>query len=174
MRNVIYYISTSIDGHIARADGRVDWLFDSAGCGYEEFIGTVDTILMGRKTYDKVLTFGDWPYSDKDVYVFTSTKAGEHSDHAAFMSGSIPSFVKRLKSEPGKNIWLLGGAELASEFIKHDLIDVLWLFVHPVLLGEGIPLLPVPYPETWFTADSAKVCENGLVQMRYIRGRAVS
>lgn len=171
MRRVIYYVATSIDAHIARLDGRIDWLYENAGCGYNEFINTVDTVLMGRKTYEQILTFGDWPYPDMDVYVFTHTKAGEHSEHAVFMSGSIPSFIKRLKSEPGKDIWLVGGADLASDFIHHDLIDVLWLFVHPVLLGEGIQLFPLPYPETWFSLDFAKVCDKGLVQLRYTRGR---
>ena len=87
------------------------------------------------------------------------------------MSGSIPAFVKRLRSEPGQDIWLVGGANLASDFIAHDLIDVLWLFVHPVLLGDGIRLLPAPYPEEWFHLEFMKHAPNGLVELKYVRAK---
>ena len=150
MRKVILYIATSLDGFIARENGDLDWLpgasgdNDSSGddCGFQEFLDSVDTVLMGHKTYKQILSFGiDYPYKGKNSFVFTRT-AQPRDENAEFISGDTTTFVKHLKSTPGGDIWLNGGAQLFGTLYEKALVDELILFIIPVTLGKGIPLFP--------------------------------
>lgn len=133
----------SLDGYIADIDGGIDWLSEVEGegdIGYSAFYETVDTIIMGRTTYDQILTFDcEWPYSGKKCYVFTNR---EHApdDNAEFVTGDLSTFMSNLLSQPGTNIWLLGGGQLIDGFMKKGLIDEFAISVIPIILGKGIPL----------------------------------
>ena len=124
MPKIILYIAISLDGFIAKEDGNIDWLssFDE-DYGYDEFLSTLDTIIMGRKTYEQVLSFGEWPYSGLNTFVYTHQDSKENDNNIEFISGSIPQTLAEIKKQSEKNIWLVGGGNLITEFVKHQLID---------------------------------------------------
>ncbi|MGA9227726.1 MAG: dihydrofolate reductase family protein [Mesobacillus sp.] len=143
-RNLAIYIATSLDGYIAREDDSLDWLFKVEGegdNGYSLFYETVDTILIGKRTYDWVMEHenGDFPYKNKECYVFSRT-AHENTEFVKFISGNVVDFTNTLKREEGKRIWLVGGGELIHSFLKEKLVDELIMTVAPVLIGKGICL----------------------------------
>jgi len=143
-RKVILYLAESLDGFIAETDGGVDWLQNNssaADLAYQQFYRTIDTVLMGRKTYQRALQLaGSYPYQDKESYVF-STTLHNTDDPSTVVAGNIPEFVRKLKNQPGKDIWLVGGADIFTDLLKEDLIDRLMITIAPVLLGEGISLV---------------------------------
>lgn len=169
MRSVILYIATSLDGYIARRDGGIDWLFTDQDYGYREFFAGVDTVVMGRKTYDQALTFGAYPYEGREGYVFSRQRAGEKDRHVAFIADDVAAFTGRLKQRPGKNIWLVGGSGMVASFMQENLIDAYVISIHPVALGGGIPLFAAPLPSTWLTLVDTTTFDSGLVQVTYVR-----
>lgn len=170
MRKVILFIATSLDGFIAGKDGEIDWLFTDQDYGYAEFLNTIDVVLMGRKTYEQVLTFGEYPYNGIEGYVFSRSHSGTKGKNVAFLSGDIANFVHALKAKPGKNIWLVGGAELVHAFMQHNLIDEYVISIHPIVLGSGIPLFKSPAPATKLAFRKGRTFGSGLVQLTYGRG----
>ncbi len=139
MRKIKLFIASSLDGYIAREDGSIDWLPQSGNSGYDEFYKTVDSVIMGRKTYEQVLTFGKYPYQDKKSYVFTKNADKKKDENVEFVF-ETEKFVKELVSSSGKDIWLVGGAELISTFFNFDFIDEVILTIIPIAIGKGIPL----------------------------------
>lgn len=143
-RKIVCYIATSMDGYIATEEDSLDWLFETEGegdAGYAEFMETIDTVLMGRRTYDWVMEAenGKYPYADIASYVFTSA-AAEGSPLVTFTNQDISSFAKEMKEKPGKNIWVIGGSRLLHSFVNENLIDEWVISIAPVLIGKGIPL----------------------------------
>lgn len=139
MRKIKLFIASSLDEYIAREDGSIDWLPQTGNSGYNEFYKTVDTVIMGRKTYDQILTFGKYPYEDKTSYVFTRNSNKRKDSNVEFVF-ETEKFLKELISSSGKDIWLVGGAELVSAFLNQDFVDEIILSIIPVVLGKGIPL----------------------------------
>ncbi|KMK76806.1 dihydrofolate reductase family protein [Alkalihalobacillus pseudalcaliphilus] len=144
-RNIVLFIATSLDGYIATEDEQLDWLFEVEGegdNGISDFYSTIDTVLMGRKTYDWILKADDvkeYPYSDKASYVFNRTDRKD-LEHTHFINEDVESFVQKLKEQPGERIWLVGGGELVATFLEKGLIDEVIMTVAPKLIGSGIPL----------------------------------
>lgn len=143
-RKMVLYIATSLDGYIAKEDESLEWLFKVEGegdNGYSEFYDTVDTILLGRRTYDWILNYenGNFPYKNKKCYVFSNTLKGKNED-VEFINEDVVSFSKKIKQHEGKNIWIVGGGELLDFFIKERLVDEFIITIAPTLIGEGIPL----------------------------------
>jgi len=145
-RKIVCYIAASLDGYIATEDDSLEWLFKTAGeeegdAGYDEFMKTIDTVVMGRRTYDWVMEAenGKFPYQDMDSYVFTSS-AAEENPYVKFTNQEILNFVKELREKPGKDIWVIGGSKLLQSFLEEDLIDEWIISLAPVLIGKGIPL----------------------------------
>ncbi|MBD2072746.1 dihydrofolate reductase [Phormidium sp. FACHB-592] len=167
MRRIILFIAASLDGYIARPSGEVDWLFTDQDYGYTEFLASVDTVLMGRKTYEQVLTFGEFPYQEKQSYVFSRDPGFDASPHAETVRTDIKAFVETLRQSNGKDIWLVGGAALIYPFLKHELLDELILSVHPILLGSGIPLFSETDLTTPLQCLASHCYDSGLVQMKY-------
>ena len=170
MRKLVLYIATSLDGYIAGPSGEIDWLFTDQDYGYSEFFASVDTVLMGRKTYQQALGFGEYPYKGTRGFVFSRTSRSA-DNNVTFVSGNIASFVTKLKSTPGKNIWLVGGSEIVSECVRNDLIDEFSLFVHPIILGAGIPLFSEGLPKRSLKFIRSGSFSSGLVQVSYERVR---
>jgi dihydrofolate reductase len=168
-RRIRYFVASSLDGYIARTDGSIGWLFHDADYGYAAFYSTIDTVVMGRTTYELSLSFGPYPFSGKKAYVFSKTKAGTRDEHAEFVAGDVGALIAGLRAQPGRDIWLVGGAQLAREFLAADLIDEYIVSIHPVLLGSGIPLFPVNGHETVLRFEGARTFPSGLVQLRYER-----
>jgi dihydrofolate reductase len=167
MRRIILFIAASLDGYIARSLGEVDWLFTDQDYGYTEFSASVDTVLMGRKTYEQVLTFGEFPYQEKQSYVFSRDPGFNASPHAETIRADIKTFVEALRQSDGKAIWLVGGAALIQPFIEHELLDELILSIHPILLGSGIPLFSETTLTTPLRCIASQCYDSGLVQSKY-------
>ena len=167
MRKIILFIATSLDGYIAAKDGSVDWLFTDQDYGTNAFMNSVDTILMGRKTYQKAINFGFGIFADKKIYVFTKSKKFKSSAGIEMINEDAVSFIRKLISKKGKNIWLMGGGELVSSLQKKNLINEYSLFVHPIILGEGIPLFSELSKISTLKLKSYKKFSSGLVRIDY-------
>lgn len=170
-RSVILYIAMSLDGYIARPDGDIGWLSaveqQGEDYGYSSFIADVDTVILGRKTYDKVLSFGiPFPHADKECYVITR-KERPNEGSITFYHGDLSTLMRDLKSRDGKNIFVDGGAEVVNEMIKQGLIDEYIISIIPVLIGDGIRLFNNGRPEQFLQCVSAKHFPSGLVQMHF-------
>ncbi len=167
MRKIKLFTALSLDNFIARPDGAIDWLFQGDDFGYFDFIDSIDTSIQGRKTYEKVLQLGGTPDARHTNYVFTRSEKFENTEHVIFVNSDILDFCKKLKTEEGKDIWLVGGGEINSILLNNDLIDELILSIHPVYLGEGIPLFPKIEKQIDMKLVKSKTYENGLLQLTY-------
>ncbi len=170
-RKLILYIASSLDGYIAGNNDNLDFLkaMEKVGedYGYSEFISTVDTVIMGRKTYDWIMNHvPEFIHADKETYIITRSKRPS-KDKITFYNGSLTDLVKRLKRKKGKNIFCDGGSEIVNELLKHNLIDEFIVSVIPVLLGSGIRLFKDGRPEQKLQLVSSKSFDTGLVQLHY-------
>lgn len=174
MRKIIAYIAQSLDGKIADQNGGVDWLDqipkpEKTDYGYMEFYQSIDTTIMGNKTYQQVKGFGiPFPYSDKKNYVLTNNQEAKNDEHVEFISTNIPEFFKQLKKEEGKNIWLIGGGKVNSFFLSHQLIDEMLIFTMPVILGEGLPLFSGTCPQTMLQLQHSTDYSSGAMLLHYL------
>jgi dihydrofolate reductase len=175
MRKISLFIATSLDGYIAKANDDLSFLKlvekEGEDYGYAKFTDTIDTLIIGRKTYDYVLKeTGSSHYDNgqRDVYVITRTQR-PGVGRTTFYTGSLTELVKRLKSENGKNIYCDGGAEIINELLKHDLIDEFIISFIPVLLGNGTRLFKDGRPEQTLEFITAKTFDTGLTQLHYKR-----
>ncbi|WP_293782713.1 dihydrofolate reductase family protein [uncultured Pedobacter sp.] len=175
MRKISLFIATSLDGYIAKPNDDLSFLklVEKQGedYGYAAFTNTVDTVMIGRRTYDYVLKeIGPSHYDNgqRDVYVITSTERPQVG-RTIFYTGDITELVKRLKSDKGKNIYCDGGAEIINELLKHDLIDNLIISIIPVLLGSGTRLFKDGRPAQILEFIKVKTFETGLTQLHYKR-----
>lgn len=175
MRQVMAYLAMSLDGYIADQAGGVDWL-DTGNSGQEEdsgyaaFLREIDTVVMGRATYDQIVTQlspREWPYTGMTSYVFTHRPLPDQRE-IRFVSGPPESLLRHLRARPGKGIWLCGGADLIRQWLERDLIDQYILTFIPVLLGGGIRLFPETGQRFPLTLLSTRE-ENGLLECRYSR-----
>jgi dihydrofolate reductase len=142
MRKVTFGLANSLDNFIARPDGAVDWLHWSKDVTAitAAFWKTIDTVLMGRKTYEAGLRYGTASYAGVKNYVFSRTLKASPGLPVEVVAEDAPTFVRKLKRRKGKGICVMGGGELAKSLFEAGLIDEVGLNVHPVLLGSGIPL----------------------------------
>ena len=166
MSKVVLFIATSLDGYIAGPKGEIDWLFHDADYGYTAFFDSVHALVMGRKTYELSLTFGEWPYGDKPAYVFTRQTPPDDS-RVRFVAGDAAGLIAGLRARGSKNIWLVGGAALVSTFLQQGLIDEFVISIHPQLLGAGIPLFEPGVPRLGLRLMGVTPFASGLVQLRY-------
>lgn len=170
------YIAASVDGFIARGDGDISWLerpeYASAGVPgltYIDFISTVDVIVMGRNTFEKVLTFGFWPYEDIPVTVLTSRTLNlpyELQEKVSAMHGTPDEIVSRLAADGKKHLYIDGGATI-QRFLNDGLIDEMIITTIPVLLGDGIPLFGKTGRDIHLVLKEVSHSANGFVQNRY-------
>jgi len=169
-RKVVLFIASSLDGYIAGTDGDISWLFSDQDYGYKELLGRTDTIVMGRKTYDQLLGMGDYPYRGMECYVFSRSAMGG-DENAEFVNGPVDELVQGLLTKDGKDIWLVGGSELVYHFMMADLVDEFVISVHPIVLGQGIPLFKAGTPTCRLRLVEARSFSSGLVQSSYVRER---
>ena len=172
-RNVVVFIAMSLDGYISKLDGDISFLSvveqDGEDYGYSEFIKSVDTVIIGRKTYDHVFEMGfDDPHPDKIVYILSRSERIENGV-TKYFKGSLKGLVDDLKASPGKNIYCDGGAEVINDMLKENLIDELIISIVPVMLGEGISLFKSGRPDNEMELVNTKHYDKGLVQLHYKR-----
>ncbi len=172
----IVYIGTSLDGFIARKDGDIDWLIqfanDEAIHAYEEFISRIDAIVIGRGTFEKVLTFPSWPY-EKNVFVLSSTikKVAETIKEKVTILSMKPAELLSYLSGKGFSDIYIDGGKVIQSFLKEDLVDELIISKTPVLIGSGIPLFGYLDIDLHFKHIQTTACSNGLVRSYYERNR---
>jgi len=173
MRKLSLFIATSLDGYIAKPNDDLGFLKlvekEGEDYGYAEFTANIDTIILGRKTYDWVLReIGTSHYDngDRDVYVITRNERPSVGK-TTFYTGNPTDLVRQLKSENGKNIYCDGGAEIINELLKNDLIDELIISVIPILVGNGTRLFKDGRPEQELEFVNAKTFDTGLAQLHY-------
>ncbi|TYR81244.1 dihydrofolate reductase [Priestia megaterium] len=143
-RKLVFYGAISVDGYIARENHSLDWLIGTEGeedTGYSDFYETVDTILMGRNTYDQIsiLSPQEFPYKDKQCYVFSRKMTGSN-EFVKFINEDIVGFTQSLKEQEGKRIWIVGGGEVLHPLLQGKLVDEFIIQIAPSIIGRGIPL----------------------------------
>jgi dihydrofolate reductase len=165
------FIATSLDGFIARANGDLDWLPTGGGeeHGYEAFMATVDALVIGRKTYETVLSFDTWPYGEKPVYVLSSSTLAPAPTGAVVehMSGAPAEIVSRLAARGVGHVYVDGGITI-QRFLQAGLIQRLIITRIPVLLGAGIPLFGALHRDIILRHVGTRQYASGLVQSEYV------
>jgi dihydrofolate reductase len=170
MRKLIAYLATSADGFIAREDGDVAWLDrprPKGSYGMAGFYASVDTIVMGRATFDFARRYGDGSNPGKATYVFSRTLDPGAFPQVTVVRESPAEFAARMRASPGKDVWLMGGAELFGDFLDAGEIDELIVHVVPVLIGQGIPLLSPRRREQALALQSSRRYPDGVVRLHY-------
>ena len=190
-RKIIVYIATSADGYIARADGSVDWLNrprTADNYGMSDFYKSIDTILWGRKTYDPVLqkfsskkskakrsspktSKTKSPGSHMKNYVFSRRPPETSPPEVEFVNAPIKEFTKLLRSQPGKNIWMMGGAGIIGSFLDEGEIDEFMIHVVPMFIGEGIPLVQPRHRTVPLQLLTTQAYSDGVVRLHYAVAR---
>ncbi len=168
---VILYIAMSLDGCIATEDGGIDWLsmVDMPGedYGYSDFIHSVGTVIMGRKTYEKVLSLGaGYLHKDKTNYILSNERTG-NDEIVTFYSGSLEELILKEKQKENGHIFIDGGASVVHALLSQHLIEECVISIIPVILGGGIRLFQDGLPETKLKLVSSETFPSGLVQLQY-------
>jgi dihydrofolate reductase len=175
-RKIIVYIASSADGYIARTDGDIEWLNQRARMDYGmgAFYKTIDTILWGRKTYDWALGYQKKTGMKADIfdrklanYIFSRKPPKRAVPGVKFVSEAVKMFAQRLRAQPGKNIWMMGGGELIASFLDAGEIDEFDIHVIPVFIGKGIPLIAPRRRDVSLTLLSTRKYADGVVALRY-------
>jgi len=172
---IILYIATSEDGFIADAQGNVDWLPQDSEAhkttdefGYEKLLQDISIILMGRTSYEQILSFGPWAWPTKHTYVFSPTPTPPDIQNSiTFVQGDVTTLIRTLDAAlpTTTTAWLLGGANLAHQFLEASLVTEIIITIAPIILGSGIALT-IPYGN--YTLISTKSCTGGLIQKTYL------
>ena len=171
-RRVIVHIAASADGYIARPDGDLEWLTSRPApegfYGMNAFMKSIDTMLLGRKTYEASLGLGAKFDSKSRTIVFSRhAPPADAPSGVEFVSDAIGPFVKRLREQPGKDIWLMGGGDLIASFLDDRAIDEFVVSVVPVFIGDGIPLIARRHRHVPLELQSVERFDDGLVQLHY-------
>jgi dihydrofolate reductase len=166
----------SADGYIARPDGDVEWLHRAArgDYGYDAFYRTIDTILWGRKTYDWLLAYyrrkgKTTGLFDTKVanYVFSRRPPTRTHPGVVFVTEPVTAFARRLRAQPGKNVWMMGGGELIASFLDAGELDEFDIHMVPVLIGQGIPLIAPRHREVPLRLVASRKHADGVLRLRY-------
>ena len=165
------FIGTSLDGFIARADGALDFLPPGGGepHGYDEFMATVDALVIGRKTFETVLAFATWPYGEKPVFVLSTHELAPAPAGAVVerLSGEPAEIVSQLAARGIQHIYVDGGITI-QRFLQAGLIQRLIITRVPVLIGEGIPLFGALPSDITLQHVATRQYKSGLVQSEYV------
>ena len=168
MRRVRLFIATSLDGFIAGPADDLAWLFHDGDYGYAAFWAGIDTVLVGRRTYDIARRFPEWPYAGRNVVVFTrGGDAGLATPDTVATARAPADVVADLRARDGKDLWLVGGGALVASFMDAGLVDDVIVSIHPVLLGDGIPLVARGARRVPLALVGERRFPSGLVQLAY-------
>ncbi|MHA4807353.1 dihydrofolate reductase family protein [Flavitalea flava] len=173
MRKLILGLAVTLDGYIEGPNGEYDWCFTDQDYGLAEFFSRIDAIFIGRKSYEIAQQHTDGDNGEMvpgmpamTEYVFSRTLKSV-KEGAVLISDDSITEARKIKEQPGKDIWLFGGASLTDALMKEALVDELWMSVHPLLLGSGKLLFHKHNSRTKLTLLESKTYETGLVSLRY-------
>jgi dihydrofolate reductase len=168
MRKIILGLAVSLDGFIEGPNGEYDWCFMDQDYGLSDFFKQIDTIFMGRKSYELSQNMeGENPWKGMTTYVFSNSLLEVKGENVKLITGDIEKQINDLRKQRGKDIWMFGGAELLTTFVNNGWIDEYWLSVHPIILGAGKPLFQNIASRKKLRLTDHKVYETGLVSLRY-------
>ena len=169
MRKVTFGGANSLDNYFARKDDSVDWLMwsNEAASMMKDFWKTIDTVVMGRKTYEVALRMGGGAYPKVKNYVFSRTMKAKPDSGVEIISEDAAEFVRQLKTQKGKDICVMGGGLLAKSLFEADLIDEIGFNIHPVLLGSGIPVFHEMNHQIDLELIDCKSFKNGTLMVSY-------
>ncbi|HEY0976971.1 MAG TPA: dihydrofolate reductase family protein [Flavobacteriales bacterium] len=165
MRPLLLNLAVTLDGYIEGPKGEIDWCLTDQDYGIGAFLDRCDALLMGRKSYEAMLKYDPRGMPGKHKYVFSRTLSGPKPE-TEFLQGDLSVQVQRLKRTEGKAIWLYGGADVIAQCLEAGLVDELCLSIHPLLLGDGIPLYS-KLPRTPLRLLDSTTYDTGLVQLTY-------
>lgn len=168
MRRVLYRVAASLDGYIAGPRGEVDWIVSDPAIDFAALYEAVDTVLLGRRTYELTQQPGapPWP-AGWHIYVFSRTLAPTQHPAVTVICGDAGATVAALRAAPGREIWLFGGSSLFRSLLEVRQVDILEVMVIPVLLGGGVPLLETGAPLTQLALVHSQSYPSGVVSLRY-------
>lgn len=177
---VTIHMAASLDGFIARKDGRVDWLetADEFAAGesmdpafVEAFLKTIDCYVMGSRTYETALAFEtngfEWSYGDKPVYVLTHRELPRNRDTVEFYSGDLAQLLNERLKPAFRSIWVVGGGAVCGECLRRGLADEVRYSILPIVIGEGIPFFETLGRDVPLHLTEAKAYKSGMVALRY-------
>ncbi len=170
-RKTILFIACSVDGYIASVDEDLGFLSrvekQGEDYGYSDFISQIDCVILGKRTYDKVMSMTSvFPHAGKETYIVTRSPK-KPIGNTVFYDGNLKSLIESLRTKEGKNIFIDGGSKVIKMLLDDDLIDEMIISYIPVLLGEGIPLFAPIHKEKALESLSVKAFESGLIQVHY-------
>lgn len=171
MARVRFYVATSLDGFIADREGSVDWLapYDARLYGYDRFVGEVGALIMGRRTYELIFAIGeDWPYTGKPVYVLTSSSLGDTPEGVTTTTRGLRAALQLARERTRNDIWIVGGAVTMQSALEEGLVDMVEIFLVPVLLGSGLNLLNDLSRRPTLIFDGIEAFPDGVVKLRYL------
>ncbi len=174
MRKVRYSVAASLDGYIAGPHGEYDWIVMDPAIDFAAFFKTIDTVLMGRRTFEVVLQQGGAGMPGMRTYVFSRTLRADDHPGVTIVTEGAASIVAALRAEQGKDIWLMGGGVLFRSLLEAGLVDTVEVGVVPVLLGQGVPLLPGGDAATRLELTKTETFPSGITLLRYAVRRGVA
>jgi dihydrofolate reductase len=169
MRKVLYGAACSLDGFIAGVHDEVDWLqwTDDVAEISKQVFSTTDTVLMGRRTYEAAARSGTTSYPGVQNYVFSRTLSPDAAPHVTIVQEDASAFVRAIAEQPGRDICVLGGGSLAASLFAHNLISEVGLNIHPLVLGEGIPMFPAFGRRLQLELLESRPLQAGCLLLRY-------
>ena len=168
IRDAVYRVAASLDGFIAEPNGETDWIVPDPTVDFASFYASVDTVPLGRRTYELTLQPGapPWPAGWR-VYVCSQTLDAAQHPGVTVVSGNIDPTVAALRAEPGRKVWLFGGGSLVASLLAADLVDQIEIAVMPVLLGGGTPLVSPGAPRSRLTLTRSNASSRGIVNLHH-------
>src|SRR5689334_1207376 len=168
MRKIRYLVATSVDGFIAGPNGEADWIITDPEVDFPAIWAQFDTLLMGRRTYEAASKrLGERAFTGITTIVFSRTLKPQDHPRTTVVSQLNADWIQALKNQSGKDIWLMGGGQLFRSFLDSGYVDSVEISVIPVLLGNGIPLLPPPYTSAKLRLFNSKIYRSGRVSLAY-------
>src|SRR5690606_9367125 len=162
-------VACSMDGYLAGPNGEIDWIVEDQAVtpDLEALFNQVDTLLMGRLTYEDALKRGSDGFWGKRVIVFSRTLRQDEHPEVTVVSGDPVPVIRELREAPGKDIWLFGGGAMAASLLAQDCVDTIEPAVMPVMLGGGVPMLPAPTPRRRLKLTNRREYPSGILWLEY-------
>jgi dihydrofolate reductase len=170
MARVRFYLATSLDGFIADGEGSVDWLapYSARLYGYEKFLGEIGALIMGRRTFEVIKALGDWPYRGKPVFVLSSQFLGKVPQGVTPTTRGMLGALQQARLTTAKDIWVVGGAVAMQSALEDGYIDIMEIFLVPVMLGSGLTVLNDLRRHQSLVLDGSETFPDGVVKLRYL------